>query len=113
MKSLIKTLFICLMVTATYNHSLADAAQVQIGWALPAAPPADMAGIKINHNGGLLQTLPATATGWTGQAEITEGENVFEVITYDIGGNKSEPVRVIKNVDFAPPPVTDVIVNIE
>ena len=112
MKNLIKTLFICLMVVATYNDALAQAAQVQIGWTLPVNPPADMQGIKIKHNGTLIQDLPATATGWTGQAEISEGENTFEVITYDAGGNESEPARVIKDVDFAPPPVTDLIVNI-
>ena len=113
MKNLIKTLFICLMVVATYSDSLAQAAQVQISWTLPVAPPADMKGIRINHNGALIQDLPATATGWTGQAEIQEGENVFEVITYDTGGNESNPARVIKDIDFPPPPVTDVVVNIQ
>lgn len=113
MKNLIKTIFICLMVVATYNPLLAHAAQVQISWALPVNPPLDMKGIKINHNGAPIQDLPATATGWTGQAEIQEGENIFEVITYDTGGNESEPVSVIKNVDLPPPPVTDVVVNIK
>lgn len=101
------------MVVSTYNPLLAHAAQVQINWALPVNPPLDMKGIKINHNGALIQELPATATGWTGNAEIQEGENIFEVITYDAGGNQSEPATVIKNVDFAPPPVTDVVVNIK
>lgn len=101
------------MVVATYNPLLAQESQIQISWTLPANPPADMKGIKINHNGAIIQDLPATATGWTGQAEIREGENIFEVITYDVVGNESDPAGVIKNVDLPPPPVTDVVVNIE
>ena len=112
MKNLIKTLFICLMVVATYNPLLAHAAQVQIEWTLPVNPPADMQGIKIKHNGTLIQDLPAAATGWTGQAEIRDGENMFEVITYDAGGNQSIPARVIKDIDLPPPPVTNLIVKI-
>lgn len=108
----IKTIFICMMVVATYDPLFAQESTIQISWMLPANPPADMKGIKIKHNSAIIQDLPATATGWTGNTAILEGENVFEVITYDTAGQESEPASVVKEVDFAPPPVTEVIVII-
>lgn len=109
---LIKILFICLMVIATFNSAFADQAQIQISWNLPVDPPTDMIGIKISHNRTMIQDLPAAATGWTGQVDVVEGDNTFNVITYDTNGNESESVTVIKVVDTDPPPVTDVVVNI-
>jgi len=112
LRNKIKMVFICLMVVATYDPLLAQESTIQISWTLPANPPPDMKGIKINHNGALIQLLPATATGWTGQTVIPEGENVFDVIMYDEKDQESEPASVIKEVNFPPPPVTDVIVII-
>lgn len=101
-----------LLVTATFNSALAEMQVVNISWSLPA-DTSDIGHIVVGKQGESGEIIPATATGHTGQYDITNEETIFEVKTVDAAGNETI-VSVGLYIDKTPPPaVTNVTVSVQ
>ena len=66
-----------------------------------------MASYEVYVNDALVATVPQPTSGdtvsWTGQVDLSDGDNIAKVVAVDQAGNKSQPGT---SNPFNPPPST-------
>lgn len=85
----------------------ADQGQIRVSW--DASPSTDVAGYKVQWNGGDWNDA-GLALEWTTTTEVLDGENIALVIAYDDAGNQSEPAQGTLNP--APKPPGNIIIEL-